>query len=180
MKRVVIRSIAWSQEMRRNWRAVTDFFISLVGENPLVNDIVAEECAVLPGMEEAFGLMRLQAEVDGGTWDVIVVDTPPTGDLLKFLRLPDVLRWVMEKYHPLDRGLLRRIRPVAEMLHWPVPTDESASEMEHWYERVGQASRSLSFWHLPSLSAGQSPGRYSVFRIPGSWWSTPRRRSSPF
>src|SRR5688572_10562085 len=80
-----------NQELRAHWSEVTAFFRSMTANDPRVTALVAEECAVLPGMEEAFGLMRLQDEVETGAYDLIVLDTPPTGDLLKLLRLPDVL-----------------------------------------------------------------------------------------
>ncbi|MFN3652841.1 MAG: ArsA family ATPase [Armatimonadota bacterium] len=132
-----------NRELSDNWSAVIDFFRTMTANNPEVSALVAEECAVLPGMEEVFGLMRLQSVAEEGRFDVVVLDAPPTGDLLKFLRLPDVLRWFMEKYHPLERGMLQRMRPVADALGWPVPTGEAMAEMEYWYARVGQASRTL-------------------------------------
>lgn len=133
-----------ASELRAHWSAVMDFFRSMTANDPGVSGLVAEECAVLPGMEEAFGLMRLQDLVDSGEWDVIVLDSPPTGDMLKFLRLPDVLRWFMEKYHPLERSMLQKLRPVAEVLNLPMPTEGSMEEMERWYTRVRDASATLT------------------------------------
>jgi arsenite-transporting ATPase len=146
-----------NQELTANWRAVTDFFRSMTANNPLVTQLVAEECAVLPGMEEVFGLMRLQSVVETGEFDVVVVDAPPTGDMMKFLRLPDVVQWFMEKYHPFERGMLQRVRPVAEALHWPVPTDESMAEMEHWYAQVRQASATLTDFRSVSVRLVMTP-----------------------
>lgn len=148
-----------NRELTENWHAVTDFFRTMTANNPRVNQLVAEECAVLPGMEEVFGLMRLQTVVETGEWDVIVVDAPPTGDLLKFLRLPDVLHWFMEKYHPLERGMLQRIRPVADALNWPVPTEDSMEEMEYWYSRVGDASSTLTDSTRVSVRLVTTPDR---------------------
>ncbi len=133
-----------NRELTSNWSAVIDFFRSMTANNPVVTHLVAEECAVLPGMEEVFGLMRLQTVAASGDFDVIVLDAPPTGDLLKFLRLPDVLQWFMERYHPFERGLLRRARPVAEAMNLPVPTDASLEEMEQWYASVRAASATLT------------------------------------
>ena len=73
-----------------------------------------------------------------------MLDTPPTGDMLKLLRLPDVLHWFMEKYHPLERGMLQRLRPVAEVMNVPLPTEGSLDEMEFWYARVRAASATLT------------------------------------
>lgn len=148
-----------NRELRENWQAVTDFFLTMTANNPRVNQLVAEECAVLPGMEEVFGLMRLQSVVETGEWDVVVVDAPPTGDMLKFLRLPDVLHWFMEKYHPLERGMLQRVRPVADALNWPVPTEASMEEMEYWYARVGEASKTLTDPEHVSVRLVSTPDR---------------------
>jgi arsenite-transporting ATPase len=151
-----------SHELRAHWGAVTDFFRSMTANDPRVSRLVAEECAVLPGMEEAFGLMRLQDLVDSGEWDVIVLDSPPTGDMLKFLRLPDVLRWFMEKYHPLERSLLQKLRPVAEVMNLPMPTEESMVEMEHWYSRVKDASATLTDGSRVSVRLVMTPEQVSL------------------
>jgi len=151
-----------NRELTENWSAVTDFFRSMTANNPGVSEMVAEECAVFPGMEEVFGLMRLQSVVETGEFDVVVVDAPPTADMLKFVRLPDVLRWFMEKYHPLEKGVLQRLRPVAEALNYPVPTDEVMTEMEQWYARVGQASATLTDTRSVSVRLVMNPDRVGL------------------
>lgn len=151
-----------NRELDENWRAVTDFFRSMTANNPRVSELVAEECAVFPGMEEVFGLMRLQTVVETGQFEVIVLDAPPTGDMLKFLRLPDVLYWFMEKYHPLERGMLQRLRPVADALNWPLPTEESMTEMEFWYARVREASATLTNQKDVSVRLVMTPDRVGL------------------
>ena len=149
-------------ELTTTWHHVTDFFRTMTAHDPLVSELVAEECAVLPGMEEVFGLMRLQSVAESGEFDLIVVDTPPTGDMLKFLRLPDVLHWLMQKYHLLDRRKLQRIRPVAEVLNMPLPPDEAVGEMEAWYARVREASATLTDHHRVSVRLVMTPDRVSL------------------
>src|SRR3712207_1186256 len=151
-----------NRELQENWSAVIDFFRSMAPNAPGVTGLLAEECAVFPGMEEVFGLMRLQTVVETGAFDVVVLDAPPTGDMLKFLRLPDVLQWFMEKYHPLERGMIQRMRPVAEALSWPVPTEASMAEMEHWYARVRQASATLTDHGRVSVRLVMTPDRVGL------------------
>ena len=151
-----------NRELETNWDAVLDFMRSMTARNPRVSEMVAEECAVLPGMEEVFGLMRLQAVTKSGDFDVVVLDVPPTGDLLKFLRLPDVVHWFMEKYHPLERGMIRRVRPVAEALDWPVPSDEYFAQVEQWYHRLAEASATLTDSRSVSVRLVMNPERISL------------------
>ncbi|HEU4754648.1 MAG TPA: TRC40/GET3/ArsA family transport-energizing ATPase [Armatimonadota bacterium] len=149
-------------ELRANWHSVIDFFRTMTANDPRVTDVVAEECAVLPGMEEVFGLMRLQSVVESGKFDVIVVDAPPTGDLLKFLRLPDVVHWFMGRYRPLERGLLQRMRPVTEAMGWPLPPEEAVAEMEQWYARVRQCGATLTDSRRVSVRLVMTPDRVGL------------------
>lgn len=131
-----------NREIRERWAAVTDFFRYLSANHPAVNSIVAEEVAVLPGMEEIFGLLRLQAVAEAGQHEVIVVDAPPTGDAMKFLRLPEVLDWYMQHYLPMERAVVRRARPLAQRLNIPIPDESAVAEVDNWFEEV----RRLSGW----------------------------------
>ncbi len=151
-----------NRELQENWHAVIDFFRTMTANNPRVTEVVAEECAILPGMEEVFGLMRLQSVAETGEWDVVVLDAPPTGDLLKFLRLPDVLQWVMGRYSLLERGVLNLARPVADAMHWPMPTEEVLAEMEQWYVRVRQASATLMDARHVSVRLVTTPERVGL------------------
>ena len=162
-----------NHELSANWRAVTDFFRTMTANNPRVTELVAEECAVLPGMEEVFGLMRLQTLVESGEFDVVVVDAPPTADMLKLLRLPDVLHWFMQKYLPLERGMLQRVRPLAEALNWPLPEEEVVIELEHWYARVQAASRTLTDTRRVSVRLVMTPDAVALAETRRAWsWTS--------
>ena len=50
-----------------------------------LDEVVAEEMAVLPGMEELAGLLHLINYYEQGEYDVIVVDCAPTGETLRLL-----------------------------------------------------------------------------------------------
>jgi arsenite-transporting ATPase len=131
-----------NREIRERWSAVIEFFRFLSSNHPTVNSIVAEEVAVLPGMEEIFGLLRLQQIAAAGQHEVIVVDAPPTGDAMKFLRLPEVLDWFMQHYLPMERAVVRRARPLAQRLNIPIPDEMTVAEVDNWFEEV----RELSDW----------------------------------
>lgn len=50
----------------------------------------AGEIAALPGVAELAALVKLQAFIDGGQFDWIVLDAPPTGSALKLLAVPAI------------------------------------------------------------------------------------------
>ena len=69
-------------EIRQNWRPVRDFLTQLLDYLGM-GDAVAEELALLPGIDELFLLTRILREIDSGRYHVVVVDCPPTGGTLR-------------------------------------------------------------------------------------------------
>lgn len=151
-----------NREIRERWSAVTDFFRLLSANHPAVNSVVAEEVAVLPGMEEIFGLLRLQTIAESGRYDVVVVDAPPTGDAMKFLRLPDVLNWYLTNYHPLERALLRGTRPILQRFSLPMPDETTVEEVGAWFHDVQRLSTWLTDGHSVSARLVMTPDRVGL------------------
>lgn len=151
-----------NREIRERWSAVTDFFRLISANHPAINSIVAEEVAVLPGMEEVFGLLRLQTIAESERYDVIVVDAPPTGDAMKFLRLPDVLNWYLKNYHPLERALLRGTRPILQRFNLPMPDETTVEEVGSWFHDVQRLSTWLTDGHNVSARLVVTPDRVGL------------------
>jgi arsenite-transporting ATPase len=78
--------------------------------------IEAEELAVLPGLDELFSLTDINGLARSGAYEVVVVDCAPTADTLRLLSLPDVLSWYMQRVLPVERNLVRLVRPVVSRL----------------------------------------------------------------
>jgi arsenite-transporting ATPase len=80
------RSIApnlWGQEtqmsetIERYWGTIKDWLVALMSWRGM-NEIVADEMAILPGMEELANLLYIANYSDEGDYQVIVVDCAPT------------------------------------------------------------------------------------------------------
>ncbi|MGH9185540.1 MAG: ArsA family ATPase, partial [Acidimicrobiales bacterium] len=68
-----------------------------------IDAIEAEELAVLPGLDEVFALSDIKTHATSGDWDLLVVDCAPTAETIRFLSLPDILNWYMERLFPVGR-----------------------------------------------------------------------------
>ncbi|MBK5255365.1 MAG: ArsA family ATPase [Vicinamibacteria bacterium] len=102
-----------------------------------LDDVVADEMAVLPGMEELFSLLRVAELAQSGEYDLLLVDCAPTGETLRMLAAPDVLRFYFRKIFPVQRLLARTVRPVAPLLtSLPVPDDDVFMAVKRLYERI--------------------------------------------
>jgi len=113
-----------NQELSRHWGVIHDFltrFMTFQG----VDETVAEEIAILPGMEELLSLLRVRRFADGGRYDLIVIDCAPTGDTVRMLGVPEVLNFYFSRIFPIQRTVVRTMRPVAQrMTDMPIPSDD--------------------------------------------------------
>ena len=106
-----------------NWRVIQDYISSVIKSRG-IDHIIADELAVLPGMDELFGLLEIHRARQKGSYDCIIVDCAPTGQTLRLLSFPDVARWWMEKIFPVERKVAKVIRPMTKtILSIPIPED---------------------------------------------------------
>jgi arsenite-transporting ATPase len=102
-----------------------------------LDEVVAEEMAVLPGMEELAGLLHLINHYNQGDYEVIVVDCAPTGETLRLLSFPDVARWWMHRIFPIERVAARIARPVLRRVtDLPLPDDEVFDAVKELFAKL--------------------------------------------
>jgi arsenite/tail-anchored protein-transporting ATPase len=111
-------------EMERHWKRLHDYAASVFATQGL-DDVVAEEVANPPGMDEIASLMWIKHYAEKGEHDVIVVDCAPTGETLQLLVFPDAARWWLDKIYPWERRAMKIARPVLQpLMDLPLPTDD--------------------------------------------------------
>jgi arsenite-transporting ATPase len=111
-------------ELERHWKKLHDYAANVFATQGL-DDVVAEEVANPPGMEEIASLMWIKHYAERGEHDVIVVDCAPTGETLQLLVFPDAARWWLDKIYPWERRAMKIARPVLQpLMNLPLPTDE--------------------------------------------------------
>ncbi|MEZ0368655.1 MAG: ArsA family ATPase [Candidatus Sericytochromatia bacterium] len=59
-------------------------------------DVVADELAVMPGMEEVSSLLHVDEKAESGNYDLIILDCAPTGETIRLISMPDVIDWYLE------------------------------------------------------------------------------------
>jgi len=128
----------------RYWRTIQDYVSELFAWRGL-DEVMAEEMTVLPGMDELGNLLWITDHVDSGKYDVIVVDAAPTGETLRLLSLPDASRWWIERIAPIGRRVSRLGRPMLErVLGIPIPRDEVFAAADRLLDRLAEVHRLLS------------------------------------
>jgi arsenite-transporting ATPase len=81
----------------------------------------AGELAVLPGLDEVLALVRIKRYHDEGHYDVLIIDSAPTGAAMRLLSAPDIHRWYTRHLLGLSQGLARAILPsLRKMVSLPI------------------------------------------------------------
>lgn len=140
----------WAQEsdiyhnVEAYWGTIQEYVARLFQWRGL-DEVMAEELAVLPGMDEVANLLWIAEHHDSGRYDVVVVDAAPTGETLRLLALPEALRWWMEKVYPAARQVARWTSPVvSRVVGMPLPGDPVYATAEDLFRRVQHVRALLS------------------------------------
>lgn len=113
------------RELEDHWDRIHEYLTALFASQEGVDDIVAEELASPPGMEEVASLMQIKHHRATGKFDVLIVDCAPTGETLQLLAFPDVARWYLQRLFPLQRTIAKVARPMVQpFTKIPLPSDD--------------------------------------------------------
>src|SRR5207245_3060289 len=118
------------------WADIQGYVMEVLGWAG-VDAIEAEELSVIPGLDEVFSLTDIKAYAESDEWDVVVVDCAPTAETIRFLSLPDILSWYMQRIFPTNRRIVRAVRPiVSRVTSMPVANDDVFAAVRRFYDRL--------------------------------------------
>ncbi len=110
------------EEVRKNWGAMQGYMGKILRKQG-VSNTVAEEMAIIPGMEEIFSLLHIYRNATAREFDRVIVDAAPTGESMRLLAMPESFQWYVERFFGwgetamrLTGGLLRRLMPEQDAL----------------------------------------------------------------
>jgi arsenite-transporting ATPase len=111
-------------EVERHWKRLHDYAVEVFATQGL-DDVVAEEVANPPGMDEIASLMWIKHYAERDLYDTLIVDCAPTGETLQLLMFPDAARWWLDKIYPWERKAMKLARPLLQtMIDVPLPSDD--------------------------------------------------------
>ena len=136
------------KELEGNWGAVKRYITQVLQARGM-EGVQAEELAILPGMDEIFGLVRMKRHYDEGEYDVLIIDSAPTGTALRLLSLPEVGGWYMRKFYKPFQGISVALRPLVEPLFRPIagfslPDKEVMDAPYEFYEQIEALEKVLT------------------------------------
>jgi arsenite-transporting ATPase len=140
----------WAQEsdvyfnIKHWWGIVQEWLTALLVWQGM-QEMEAEEIAVIPGMEELASLLWITRNYESGNFDVVVVDCAPTGQALMLLSFPEAARWWVDKVLPVERRIAGIAGPVVRGLTgMPVPNRAVFDAAEELAGRLAELHDLLS------------------------------------
>jgi arsenite/tail-anchored protein-transporting ATPase len=163
-----ITTMLWGQQLDAQerledaWGEIQGYLQEVLGWAGL-DAVEAEELSVIPGLDEIFSLSDIKSFAEAGTWDVIVVDCAPTAETIRFLSLPDILSWYMERIFPVERRLVKAVRPIlSRVTNLPVAGDDVFDAIRRFYDRLDGVRTLLTDGDRTSVRLVVNPERMVI------------------
>src|SRR5579884_4285121 len=106
----------WAQEvnvldeMRHSWGKVQDVMSKALRKRGW-NSVMAEELALIPGMDEIVSLLNIYRNARDGNFEVVIIDAAPTGETVRLLSMPDTFQWYAGQVTRFKSSTLSLARP---------------------------------------------------------------------
>ncbi|NPA41539.1 MAG: TRC40/GET3/ArsA family transport-energizing ATPase [Aquificae bacterium] len=157
-----IQEIDIQEEIDRYWGDVYRF-LELLFNTTGLDEVLAEELAILPGMEEVTSLLYVNKYYREKEFDVLILDLPPTGESLRFVSMPTVLKWYMKKIFKTERMVMKVARPVVGRLtDVPLPDESYFKALENFYEKLKGVDEILIDPQITSVRLVSNPEKMVI------------------
>jgi arsenite-transporting ATPase len=146
--------------IKKYWGNMRQLIMSIVKWQG-VDRMIAEEMAVLPGMEELSAFLWLEHFYQTGDYDLIVIDSAPTGETLKHLTLPQVGQWWLTRVLPVQKLAGKPLGSMVRMVTG-VPLDTGLEELETFYRKLMRIHTLMSDPQICSMRLVLNPERMVI------------------
>lgn len=160
----------WAQEvdarysMDKYWGKIQRYLSSLFSKQG-VDEIVAEEVTILPGLEEGAHLLWINQYMEQGEFDVLIVDAAPTAETLRLLSLPDATRWWFERILAIAQGATKLLRPIGKILgrdQSAIPEDNAWREVRVLFDTLDKVRDLLADPEVSSIRLVVNPEKMVI------------------
>jgi len=124
---------------------------------------VAGELAILPGLDELLALVRLRRYQEEGQYDVLVVDSAPTGAAMRLLGAPDLEQFYARNLAGLTSGAARLVVPtLSRALKLPLSEAIVHGQIDALFEQIGHLREILTDREQTSVRLVLNPDLLSM------------------
>ncbi len=149
-------------EMRTKWTAISEYLSAFMISQG-IDGISAEEMAIFPGMEMVAALLYVLTFRDENRYDVVIMDTAPTGETLRLMSFPDVSSWYLDKAFSIFSRLMGIARfTVGKLVDFPLPTKEVIKTLKSLKNQMCQVKDILEDAENTTIRLVLNPERMAI------------------
>ncbi len=149
------------REMDKGYGVIQEYLAALFAARG-VDDTIAYEMATLPAMTQLFAFLKIEEIAKENLYDVIILDTVPSGEALRYIAFPRL-------FGKISRKLFRMIAPIAGLgralepfVGLPTPGREVVNSEVKFIERMEMVSSFLSNLEVTSVRLVANPDSFSI------------------
>lgn len=156
----------WAQEfdvyysMQKYWDNMRQMMLSIFKWRG-VDNVVAEELSVLPGMEEASAFLWIERYYTEGEYDLIIIDSAPTGETLTLLTLPQVTQSWLTKAFPGQKFAVKSLGKIVRKTTG-VPLDKGYEELQNLFDKLERIQKVMINPEVCSIRIVANPERMVI------------------
>jgi arsenite/tail-anchored protein-transporting ATPase len=150
------------EEMERYWGNIKRRIASIL-RNTGLESAIAGEMAVLPGLDEILSLVRIKKYFDEGRFDVLIIDSAPTGAAMRLLGAPDLGRLYIKSILNFSRGLGNVVTPLLQAFQRkPITENTVPDQIQKLFDKVEAVRGILTDANLTSVRLVLNSDRMAI------------------
>lgn len=150
------------EELERYWGDVKRRIATVLHSEGL-EATVAGEMAILPGLDEMLSLVRIKQYFDEAQFDVLFIDSAPTGAAMRLLSAPDLNRWYAKNMLLFTGGISKMIMPMIQsMTRLPLTERTIQEKIKTLFDKVETLRKLFADPDVTSVRLVLNPDRMSL------------------
>jgi len=150
------------QELERYWGDMKRRIASVL-QRAGPQATIAGEMAVIPGLDEVLSLVRIKKYLDEGRFDVLMIDSAPTGAAMRLLGAPDLSSFYIKNILNFSRGIGSVLIPLIQSFSkQPVAENTLQDRIQKLFDKVEELRRILTDPQLTSVRLVLNPDRMAL------------------
>ena len=146
--------------MQKYWKNLRQLMQTVFRWQGLDN-VLAEEMSAIPGMEEGAAFMWIEKYYSEDEFDVIVIDSAPTGETLTLLTLPQVTQWWVTKAFPLQKLAIKVVGKGVRKTTG-IPVDKAYEELQLLFDKLEEIHKVFSKPEICSIRIVTNPEKMVI------------------
>jgi len=150
------------KEMQKNYAVIQEWLTSLLSAKG-IEETLAYEIASLPGMTHLFALLKIEElAAKEKQFDVIILDTVPSGEALRYLYFPKLFGSISRKLISLVGSIAGIARAIEPIIGLPMPKKEVFKSEVELIKRLEKLGDILKDADTTSLRLIANPDAFSI------------------